>query len=41
MRNKDYVNVIAEKTQELIDELNQAFPGVGVSFIDQNQLPSI
>jgi hypothetical protein len=25
----------------LIDELNQAFPGIGVSFIDQSRLPTI
>ncbi|MCZ6783085.1 MAG: DUF4956 domain-containing protein [Proteobacteria bacterium] len=31
----------SNRVSELIDELNQAFPGVGVSFIDQNQLPSI
>ena len=25
----------------LVDELQSAFPGVGVSFVDQNQLPSV
>ena len=25
----------------LLDDLNRSFPGIGVSFIDQNQLPSV
>jgi uncharacterized integral membrane protein len=29
------------KVSGLIDDLQRSFPGVGVSFIDQNQLPSV
>jgi hypothetical protein len=29
------------KVSGLIDDLQRTFPGVGVSFIDQNQLPSV
>ena len=25
----------------LVDELNQVFPGVGVSFIDQSRMPTV
>lgn len=31
----------ANKVSELIDDLNQSFPGIGVSFIDQSRIPSI
>jgi hypothetical protein len=31
----------SQRLSELIDDLNQSFPGIGVSFIDQNQMPSI
>ena len=31
----------SRRLSELIDDLNQSFPGIGVSFIDQNQMPSI
>ena len=30
-----------DKISGLIDELQSTFPGIGVSFIDQNQLPSV
>jgi hypothetical protein len=29
------------KISSLLDDLNRSFPGIGVSFIDQNQLPSV
>lgn len=29
------------QVSDLIDDLNQAFPGIGVSFIDQSRIPSI
>lgn len=31
----------SHRVAELIDDLNRAFPGIGVNFIDQNQLPSV
>lgn len=30
-----------EKISTLIEDLQQSFPGIGVTFIDQNQLPSV
>jgi len=31
----------SEHITALIDELNQAFPGIGVSFIDQSRMPTV
>lgn len=31
----------SRRLSELLEELNRTFPGIGVSFIDQNQMPSV
>ena len=30
-----------DRISALIDELKQAFPGIGVSFIDQSRMPTV
>jgi hypothetical protein len=37
-----FLNVTApEKISALVEDLRRSFPGIGVTFIDQNQLPSV
>ena len=37
-----FLNVTApEKISALVEDLRDSFPGIGVTFIDQNQLPSV
>ena len=37
----DQMGTTPDKISALVDDLQSSFPGIGLTFIDQNQLPSV